>query len=207
MNFLAHIYLSGTNTNLIIGNFIADHIRGNHFSHFSQEIQQGIFLHRQIDTFTDTHPIVRKSKRRLHKRYGHYRGIIIDIFYDHFLAKNWNTYSAIPLDFFVQEVYQLLENKKEELPKKTQELLPYMIQYNWLYNYQFFDGIEEVLQGMNRRTKLKSHMHLAINDLKELYNEFEEDFTIFFEDLRNFSNQNILEINPKISIQEESRTK
>jgi len=178
----------------MIGNFIADHIRGNHFTHFDAEIQEGIFLHRQIDTFTDAHKVVRKSKRRLHPRYRHYDGIIIDIFYDHFLAKNWDKYSAIPLQIYVQGVYDLLEKNTEILPKKTKELLPYMIQYNWLYNYQFLSGMEDVLKGMNRRTKGKSQMDLAITDLNELYKELEEDFTIFFEDLRTFSSDRLFQI-------------
>lgn len=175
----------------MIGNLIADHIRGNKFAHFSENIQKGIILHRKIDTFTDAHEIVRKSKRRLHERYGHYDGIIIDIFYDYFLAKNWTTYSQIPLDIFAQGVYQLLSDNFEILPKKTQEILPYMIEFDWLYNYQFLDGIQEVLNGMNRRTQGKSQMNLAINDLKELEADFNNDFTSFFNDLHTFSNQEL----------------
>lgn len=198
MNFLAHLYLSNENTNLMIGNFIADHIKGNKFSHFHPEIQQGIILHRHIDTFTDTHKIVRISKRRLHKRYGHYAGVIIDIFYDHYLAKNWNDYSPIPLDIYVNSVYRLLQSKLDSLPEKTQQLLPYMIEYNWLYNYQYKEGISKVLNGMSRRTKGKSQMHLAIEDLENLHQEFENDFTLFFKDLRIFSNQKIKELNFQI---------
>ena len=194
MNFLAHLYLSEKNTNIIIGNFIADHIRGNQFTHFHQQIQNGIKLHREIDTFTDAHEITRKSKRRLNKRYGLYAGIIIDIFYDHYLAKNWNDYSAIPLDVYVNSIYDLLQNQKEILPEKTIHLLPYMIEHNWLYNYQYKEGIESVLKGMNRRTKNKGQMNLAIEDLKELDKEFEQDFRIFFDDLKVFSHQKLKEI-------------
>ena len=191
MNFLAHLYLSGNNTNLMIGNFIADHIRGNKFSHYKEEIQKGIFLHREIDTFTDTHDIVRKSKRRLHERYGHYDGVIIDIFYDHFLAKNWNTYSQIPLNTYVKSVYKLLQDNYNILPEKTQEILPLLTKYNWLYNYQFANGIQEVLNGMNKRTKGKSQMNLASEDLLIHYDLFENDFTLFFEDLRKFCDSKI----------------
>ena len=178
----------------MIGNFIADHIRGNNFKHFHTEIQQGIFLHRAIDTFTDTHPIVRKSKRRLHERYKHYDGVIIDIFYDYFLAKNWANYSAIPLDVYTNSVNKLFEEKSAELPIKSQNFIKYMIEYNILYNYQFEDGIERVLNGMNQRTKGKSKMNLAIEDLQLLNKEFEKDFTIFFKDLRKFTNQKIKEL-------------
>jgi len=191
MNFLAHLYLSQNNTNILIGNFIADHIRGNNFLMFSKEIQQGIFLHREIDTFTDAHEIVRKSKRRLHKRYRHYNGVIIDILYDHFLAKNWTNYSAIPLDIYTQGIYNLFTKKATELPVKSQQFITYMIEYDILYNYQFEDGIERVLKGMNNRTKGKSQMDLAIEDLKELSPELENDFTLFFEDLQQFTNQKL----------------
>ena len=188
MNFLAHLYLSQNNTNLMIGNFIADHIRGNHYKEYSNEIQQGVFLHRAIDTYTDAHAIVRKSKRRLHKRYGHYNGVIIDIFYDYFLAKNWASFSEVPLKIYTDYIYKLYQKKSPELPIKSQQFIKYMTEYDLLFNYQFKEGIEKVLQGMNNRTKGKSQMHLAIEDLQELEHEFEDDFTLFFKDLVAFTN-------------------
>lgn len=194
MNFLAHLYLSQNNTNIMIGNFIADHIRGNNYEGFSKEIQQGIFLHREIDTFTDAHKIVRKSKRRLHKRYRHYDGVIIDIFYDYFLAKNWATYSSIPLDVYTKSVYDLFDSISSELPKKSQQFIQYMIEYNILFNYQYKEGIAKVLNGMNARTKGKSQMNLAIEDLSLLETELEEDFTIFFQDLVAFTKQKFKEL-------------
>ncbi|WP_298884186.1 acyl carrier protein phosphodiesterase [uncultured Polaribacter sp.] len=178
----------------MIGNFIADHIRGNNYTAYSKEIQQGIFLHRAIDTFTDAHPIVRKSKRRLHERYGHYDGVIIDIFYDYFLAKNWNSYSEIPLDIYTNKIYSLFKEKAPDLPLKSQQFIKYMIEYDILFNYQFEEGIAKVLNGMNNRTKGKSQMNLAIEDLKNLKEELEEDFTLFFKDLVNHSNKKLKEI-------------
>ncbi|WP_299062364.1 acyl carrier protein phosphodiesterase [uncultured Polaribacter sp.] len=179
----------------MIGNFIADHIRGNKYDGFSKEIQQGILLHREIDTFTDAHEIVRKSKRRLHVRYKHYDGVIIDIFYDYFLAKNWANYSAIPLDVYTAAVYTLFDKIKDDLPVKSQNFINYMIEYNILFNYQFKEGIAKVLNGMNSRTKGKSQMNLAIEDLNILENELEEDFTVFFKDLQKFTFNKLIEIN------------
>jgi acyl carrier protein phosphodiesterase len=194
LNFLAHLYLSKNNTNLMIGNFIADHIRGNNYESFSKEIQQGIFLHRAIDTFTDAHKIVRKSKRRLHARYRHYDGVIIDIFYDYFLAKNWSDYSEIPLDVYTNSIYSLFDEIKLNLPAKSQQFIKYMIEYDILFNYKYKDGIEKVLNGMNRRTKGKSQMNLAIEDLRNLEAELEEDFTLFFKDLIAHANQKTKEL-------------
>ncbi len=194
MNFLAHLYLSQNNTDIMIGNFIADHIRGNNYERFSKEIQQGIFLHREIDTFTDAHEIVRKSKRRLHKRYRHYDGVIIDILYDYFLAKNWATYSEIPLAIYTDAINKLFDEKSPELPLKSQNFIKYMIEYNILFNYQYKEGIAKVLNGMNTRTKGKSQMNLAIEDLEILEAELQEDFTLFFKDLIAFSNRKLEEL-------------
>ncbi|WP_246034717.1 acyl carrier protein phosphodiesterase [Polaribacter aestuariivivens] len=198
MNFLAHLYLSENNTNIMIGNFIADHIKGNNYLGFSNEIQQGIFLHREIDTFTDAHKIVRVSKRRLHKRYRHYDGVIIDIFYDYFLAKNWADYSAIPLDVYTKSIYKLFDKIKYDLPTKSQNFIKYMIDYDILFNYQNKAGIAKVLNGVNNRTKGVSQMNLAIEDLEKLEEELETDFKLFFKELILFSNQKLKEIQSKI---------
>ncbi|MET2984497.1 acyl carrier protein phosphodiesterase [Aureibaculum conchae] len=191
MNFLAHIYLSGDNDELKIGNFIADGIAGNKYKNYPQEVQKGILLHRKIDSFTDVHSIVRKSKKRLHPRYRHYDGVIVDILYDHFLAKNWSIYCKTDLDDYAQQFYVLLESNYDMLPEKIKQLLPYLIKGNWLYNYSTLEGIESVLIGMNKRTKNKSQMNLAIEDLNLYYSELENDFTDFFEDLRIFCQEQL----------------
>lgn len=198
MNFLAHLFLSGSNENILIGNFMADHIVGNQFNQYNKEIQLGIFLHRKIDTFTDKHEIVRKSKRRLHPRYGHYDGVIIDILYDYFLAKNWHNYSDIPLQEYANSVYDILTKNYDMLPIKSQQFIKYMIEYNILYNYQFEEGIEKVLKGMNRRTKEKSQMNFAIEDLKIHHQKLEKDFTFFFNDLQEYTKQQLKLILPNL---------
>lgn len=186
MNLLAHLYLSPNNTEIMLGNFFADHIKGNKMKHYSEDIQKGVFLHRAIDTFTDTHDVVKISKRRLNKRYGHYGGVIIDVFYDHFLAQKWQSYSQIPLDIYTSSIYQLLEENKSILPEKTKELLPYIIKYNWLFSYQYTSAIGDVLKGLDRRTKGISKMSLATEDLEIHRESLEKDFEVFFEDLIQF---------------------
>jgi acyl carrier protein phosphodiesterase len=188
MNFLAHIYLSNNNENILIGNYIADAIKGNKYLNYPSEIQQGIILHRAIDYFTDNHTITKKSKRRLHTQYGHYKGVIIDIFYDHFLAKNWDKYSNIPLEKYADNVYSVLEKNRTIFPEKIQKILLSMIKYNWLVNYASIEGIEQVLIGMNNKSKGISKMNLAIEDLKINYTKFENDFLPFFKELIEFSN-------------------
>ena len=192
MNFLAHIYLSFGDDQITIGNFIADSIRGNKFKHLPARVQKGIVLHRAIDTFTDAHPIVRQSTKRLHENYSHYSGVIVDIFYDHFLAKNWKKYSKTPLDKFVDNFYDLLEDNYEILPDTTKHMMPYMIADNWILNYANLQGIARVLNGMNRRTKNKSKMNFAINDLETHYEEFEKEFSAFFEELITYTKKQLL---------------
>ncbi|WP_411895601.1 ACP phosphodiesterase [Winogradskyella sp. A2] len=200
MNFLAHIYLSGNNELVTIGNFVADGIRGKKYMQYPDEIQVGILLHRAIDTFTDAHAVFRRSTKRLHKPYGHYSGVIIDIFYDHYLAKNWDQYSNKPLDIYVDNFYKSLEENFEILPPKFKHLTPFMIEGNWLLSYAKIDGIQSVLNGMNRRTEGRSKMNLATKELKLFYNEFENDFTEFFTELIAFSNTKLLKLQKEYKI-------
>jgi len=195
MNYLAHIYLSGENDLVTIGNFMADGIKGKRYKKYSKDIQIGILLHRHIDTFTDAHKTVRKSTKRLHKKYGHYSGIIVDILYDHFLAKNWSKYSNIPLDDYVETFYDSLEEHYNILPLRIQKMMPYMITDNWLLSYASIEGISRVLEGMNRRTKNRSGMDKAVNELEEFYMDFETEFTLFFEKLIEFSKLKLKELN------------
>jgi acyl carrier protein phosphodiesterase len=194
MNFLAHIYLSGNNDLIKIGNFMADGIRGNDYNQFPNEIKKGILLHRQIDTFTDSHAIYRKSKHRLHEKYGHYSGVIMDILYDHFLAKNWAHYSDEDLEDYASNFYKSLADNFEILTEKTKNLMPYMLDRNWLVSYRTIAGIEMILFQMDYRTKHRANMQEAIVELQLFYAEFENEFTLFFDELIQFSNQKIVEL-------------
>lgn len=194
MNFLAHIYLSGNNEMHRIGNFMADHIKGRKYKNYEEEVQKGILLHRQIDSYTDQHAIVRKSKKRLDSKYGLYRGVVIDIFYDHMLAKNWSSYTEVPLPVFAKSFYSDLEKHREILPDKVLYMMKYMIPNDWLSNYAHIYGIERVLIGMNRRTGGESKMDEAILDLNQNYLDIEDDFTMFFEELRSFCTLKMIEI-------------
>ncbi len=187
MNFLAHIYLSGEDPELKIGNFIADSVKGKKYLNYPNRIQQGITLHRKIDFYTDTHPVVKKSVSRLFPKYRHYSTVIVDILYDHFLANNWADYSEIPLEEYTASFYELLHEYHLVLPKQIQNFLPYMIKDNWLLSYASIEGIGSALSGMNRRTKNKSRMDLAVNELEFYYSDFDEEFRLFFEELKMYT--------------------
>lgn len=194
MNFLAHIYLSGDDEELIIGNFIADSIKGKRYKNYPPGIARGILLHRAIDTFTDFHPTVRKSTARLHKNYSHYSGVIVDVLYDHFLAKNWSRYHPQPLEEFVAGFYKLLRRNFNILTPRIQRMMPYMIADNWLVSYATVPGIEKILAQMDVRTLGEAHMQLAVQELREYYGEFESEFTSFFDELRLHCKEKLKEL-------------
>lgn len=190
MNYLAHIYLSYNIPKTQIGNFIADSVKGNDYNNYPQAIKDGILLHRKIDVFTDSHPIVKKCKK-VFSSYGHYASVITDIIFDHFLAKNWNSYHNIPLEGFTLQFYGLLEKHFDILPKRVQSFYPKMTQQNWLLKYQTIAGISDILFQMNLRTNNISKMNYSIIELKNRYTFLEKQFHLFFKDLEQFVNKAI----------------
>lgn len=195
MNFLAHIYLSGSNKEVIIGNFIADGIKGKNYNYYPTDVKIGILLHREIDTFTDAHPIVKQSTKRLHKKHRHYSGVIVDMFYDHLLAKNWNQYSDVPLESFATNFYEIVQEASDSLPDRIQYMLSYMIPNNWLVSYASKEGIAKALSGLSRRVTSENNMHEAIHDLEAHYDQFQQEFTGFFSELRIFAAEKLIELN------------
>lgn len=171
---------------------MADGIRGKAPDTLPNDVQKGIVLHRLIDSYTDAHPIFRQSTKRLHPMYHHYAGVIVDIFYDHFLAKNWDKYHNTSLPDYTQQFYKLLEDNYTILTEKTQKLMPYMLKQDWLASYASTQGIAQILLQMDKRTKNKSGMTNSINELLEFYDDFEKEFTLFFEELRAFVNEKTL---------------
>ncbi len=187
MNYLAHILLSGEDKELRIGNFIADSVRGKNFDRFPDRIAQGIIVHRMIDTFTDSHPIVKQSKDLIRPSYGLWSSVIIDLFYDHFLAANWSNYHQQDLKSFTTDFYQDLEDYWDILPPRIKSFYPIMVEHNWIYSYRTIDGMSKILFQMDKRTRNKSGMQHATKQLREHYQSLENQFRAFFEHLQQFS--------------------
>ena len=164
---------------------MADAIKGNKYDSYPVGIQIGIKLHRFIDSYTDSHEIYRKSKHRLHENFGHYSGVIMDIVYDHFLAKNWSLFSNITLEKYADDFYYLLQSNYDILAPKTQNQLPYMIKTNWLVCYQSLEGLELILFQMDYRTKNRVNMPAAMVDIQAFYTEIEQEFLVFFTALQH----------------------
>ncbi|QNF35211.1 DUF479 domain-containing protein [Adhaeribacter swui] len=189
MNFLAHAYLSGTNQEIMVGNFIADSVKGRQKEAYPEEIKKGIELHRLIDTFTDMHPVVKRTKDRLRPGYGKFAGVITDMFYDHFLAANFNRFSATPLLEFTLLVYATVQKFEPYLPAEVQYFLPYMIKQNWLFRYAQISGIQASLEGLSRRSAFASNMATATQALETDYPLYQQDFELFFPELQNYVKQ------------------
>lgn len=197
MNFLAHIYLSGDSDDIKIGNFIGDFVKGRNYEQYPDLVRKGIYLHRRIDSFTDSHEIVNQSKLHLKKRFRRYSGVIVDIFYDHFLASEWSLFSEHPLPQYVVNMYEILVNNYFLLPNEIKAFLPFFIINNWLESYTSIEGIEGVLRRMTKRTSLPNETTFAISELRENYNLFRDEFMEYFPQLIDY-----VEKNHSISIKE-----
>ncbi len=185
MNFLAHLHLSGNNDGIKIGNFIADAVKGKDHMNFEPEIQKGIIIHRAIDHFTDEHEIVGKSKKLLRADYGKHAGIVIDIFYDHFLSIDWNLYSNDNRSEFIKTAYILMINNYLVLPAKVKRYLPFMVVNNWIEKYEKAAGIERVLTGMSTRTSLPAKTARGMELFHMHFDAFRNHFNEFYPELIN----------------------
>lgn len=191
MNYLMHLLLSGNDDDIRIGNFIADHIRGRAVNLQANEIKKGIVLHRIIDNYSDLHPAVLQSVRRLFPFHQHYARVVVDIYYDHFLSVHWIEFSSVPLNILVNDFYSMLEMRFQELPARTQRILPKMIEQNWLACYGNISDLQRIFEGMNRRASFVSHMDSAVQHLLDYYSEFEQEFITFMPEINEFINHTI----------------
>ncbi|NEM98836.1 acyl carrier protein phosphodiesterase [Pontibacter burrus] len=183
MNYLAHLYLSGNNEELMLGNFIADAVKGKQAANYSSGIARGIYLHRFIDSFTDTHPIVAETKARLREKYKKYAPVVADLFYDHFLATSFEQYANETLESYTDRTYSLINSYLPALPAKVQHFFPYMKEQNWLLGYAEIEGISRALTGLSRRTSFESNMETAGEELALNYSLYQQDFEAFFPEL------------------------
>ena len=186
MNFLAHLLLSGPPAapgygGVLLGNFIADAVPGRQFETYPPAVQNGIRLHRALDTFTDQHPVVRRSTARLRLAgHGKYAGVVSDVFIDHFLARHFDGFSPETLPNFAVRVHAELLAHEPLMPPRFQHLLPYMLRQQWLENYAHLDGIARTLAGLDRRAQPGSGIDAAAAELQANYADYEADFLEFF---------------------------
>ena len=186
MNYLAHTFLSGDSEEVRIGNFIGDYVKGSDLKYYTEGIRRGIILHRHIDSFTDTHPVVRESTSRLVPLYHKYAGVIVDIFYDHFLSVNWDLYSSVPLEDLAALTYHNLHDHYDILPEAIKKVVPSFIFNRWLEAYNTIDGIERILNKMSLVTSLPDLTVEAIRSLEDHYETYQNEFFAFFPDIVHY---------------------
>ncbi len=184
MNYLAHSFLSNNQPGLLVGNFIADHIHGNNFEIYSPEVIEGIKLHRKIDSFTDSHPKFKESKRLFYQSFEKYSGILIDIYFDHLLAKNFEHNSLISLHDYCNNVYSVYQNHISLLPNSSVNFLNYVLQNNIYQAYSSIEGIEKVLFHLSQRINHGVLLNNSIEDFIRNENELKRNFDDFFNDAK-----------------------
>ena len=202
MNHLAHFFLSGDNDDIKIGNFIADFISNKEVNDYTEGVQQGIKLHREIDAFTDTHPIVKQSTKRLHPFHHKYSPVIVDIYYDYLLGKNWAHFTegvspvnkssvqqqaspieGISLRVYINNIYKLLKLRKMDLPIKLQARIDYMIADDWLMKYTTFEGLNKAFNRIEKYAAFPGNFGNSVLHLEMYLEDFDNEFNLFFPDL------------------------
>lgn len=183
MNYLAHFYLSGNNDQILFGNFIGDAIKGKQWEAYSPDIQKGIFLHRFIDDFIDKHPFSQESRKRIRKDFGITSPVVLDVYFDHFLSRNWKDYHVIELLEFTEITFDRLRPRKSEMTGFYPMMVEKMESEAWILSYQTIEGTAKVLERMSKRVRFKNNWHLADQVLRENYQELESDFRGFFPEI------------------------
>ncbi len=187
MNYLAHLFLADQTDDSLIGNLLGDFVKGRPGEHYSDEIIAGILFHRKIDAFADAHPTTRTSRGRIGPLMSRFSGIIIDVCYDHFLARHWNRYSDQSLTAFIQHAYDVLQKKRPILPQRLQRILPYMISEDWLGRYIEIKSVGVTLDRITRRLTRGEQFKGAIVEVEKNYKDLESDFLNFFPDLLDYA--------------------
>lgn len=183
MNYLAHLYLADNTPQSLLGNLLGDFLKGARVEDFPLEIQAGIRRHFQVDVFTDAHPVPLESRRRIAPPQRRFGGVLVDVFYDHFLARHWREFSPEPLDAFTARTYAALGSQEALLPERLRHALPRMREEDWLGSYREVDGVRNTLRGLARRLRREHDLAAGAEELVRHYAELEADFRLFFPDL------------------------
>ncbi|VVN23393.1 Acyl carrier protein phosphodiesterase [Pseudomonas fluorescens] len=186
MNYLAHLHLGGQRPGQLLGSLYGDFVKGRLQGQFDPEIEAGIQLHRRIDVFTDRHPLVDVALSRFSLTRRRYAGIVLDVFFDHCLARDWALYADLPLQQFTSGVYRVLSNEPQ-LPERLARIAPHMMANDWLGSYREFEVLEQVLRGISRRLTKPEELAAAMQELRVLYEPLSDDFRLFYPQLQDFA--------------------
>jgi acyl carrier protein phosphodiesterase len=194
VNFLAHVYLSGDDFEVALGNLIADRVKGKQIQLYPLKIQKGIKLHRSIDNFTDNHPLFKASVSALFPEYRHYSRVIVDLYFDHFLAVNWDTHHPQTLGQFSLEFYQNIQAYAVDLPAPINLFLGALVKYKWFEYYQTVGGLKAIMTQVDKRTRFDSNFAGSTRQLVEKYSYFQSQFLKFMPQVISFSKQKLAQL-------------
>lgn len=191
MNYLVHLFLAGPGPAHQLGGLMGDFVKGPIPPDYPRGIAQGLHLHRRIDTFSHNNRHTRRSRNRLGRQYGHGRGIIVDIAYDHFLASSWSEYSPVPLEDFAEQVYELLRTHQQLLPDRLKQVAERMIAQNWLVSYRHFEVVGRALDRVSRRLSRPLPLAEATVDLARSEDLLRSDFKEFMKEAGSFASREV----------------
>jgi acyl carrier protein phosphodiesterase len=186
MNYLMHLFLSGDTPETLVGNMMGDFVKGRLDERYPPGIRHGIELHRRIDSFAAGNPCFIRSKRLIDRSFGHYRGVLVDVFYDHFLARHWEEYRGTPYRDYIGECSALLVAHEEVLPESLRILLPRIFSADWLLSYPHMEGVASVLERMSKRVNRPNPLADGIGELSLHYGQLREDFRQFLPEISDY---------------------
>jgi acyl carrier protein phosphodiesterase len=183
MNYLAHLFLSGRTEQALIGGLLGDFVKGAIGERYDARVCKGISLHRKIDRYTDDHEVVVASRRLVSEERRRFAGIMVDVFYDHFLACHWSRYAVMSLDEFTREVYAVLLRHHDDFPQRLRYIVPRMVRDDWLGSYRELWRVGAALDGISRRLRRSNTLAGGLRELEANYTRFEGHFLAFFPEL------------------------
>ena len=184
MNYLGHLVLSGNDSEILFGNFIADAIKGNSYLEWPENIQKGILLHRFIDNFTDNNNHYLLGKRRFYEKFPKMGGIVNDILYDHLLWNYDHKNKTLQLTKEIIRYYKILDNFSENMPEKIKQLYKYMRRDDWLNNYQYEEEMRKILKRMGKRINYSKNLELSFDIYKNSSLDYEKEFELFYKEIK-----------------------
>lgn len=187
MNYLAHSYLAAGSDEFLLGSFLGDFVKGKIKNRYSNEIEQGIIFHRKVDTFADSHVLTADCRNLFSPYRRRFAGIIVDICFDHFLTKYWNSYASVDLSEFAAHVYEVMQTYRRILPPRLQEVLPRMRRQNWLIKYGSLDGVKITMERISKRISQNNPLNGSVEEIIHNYHRLENNFSSFFPDLIEFA--------------------
>lgn len=169
---------------------LGDFVKGRVIDGWGEEVRAAISLHRAVDRFTDRHPLTYASRGLVSTERRRFAGILVDVFYDHFLARHWARFHPLPLTEFTQTIYGVLLPRLDEFPPRLQRILPWMVRDDWLASYVDVASVDAALQGLARRFRYAeraSGLASGVSELENNYAALERNFLEFVPLLQNLA--------------------